>query len=79
MALYHLAYLAVDLNAFDQAEGLLAEVSRQAETMAASGAFGAKKPEDFLENPPAYFRQERARYFCPEIPTRPPLACPYSR
>lgn len=72
-------HLAVDLNTFDLAEGLLVDVSRQAEAMAASGAFGAKKPEDFLEDPPMYFRQKRVRYFCPEIPARPSLACPYSR
>jgi len=79
LALYHLTYLAVDLTAFEKAETLLEEVSRQAEAMAASGAFGAKKPEDFLESLPMYFRQERVRYFCPDIPGRPPLACRYSR
>ena len=79
LALYHLTYLAVDLNAFEKAAVLLEEVSRHAEAMAASGTFGAKKPEDFLESLPMYFRQERVRYFCPNIPGRPPLACPYSR
>ena len=79
LALYHLTYLAVDLTAFEKAETLLEEVSRQAEAMATSGAFGAKKPEDFLESLPMYFRQERVRYFCPDIPGRPPLACRYSR
>ena len=79
LALYHLTYLAIDLHAFETASVYLREVTAQANEMAASGKFRSTDPGEFLEALPAYFRQERARYFCPEVPEREPLPCPYAR
>jgi hypothetical protein len=79
LALYHLTYLAIDLHAFETASVHLRDVTAQANEMAASGRHGTTNPAEFLETLPAYFRQERVRYYCPRVPGREGLPCPYER